>query len=110
MHSNQKWLNQIQMYNILKFKNQGFKFWVECATVYGNNFIVVRNVVKRRNWLTWIDFDPYEEREPTPEPILKEESPAKEELNSRKKGTLTRKDLMKEEKQVEMENERQAIG
>ena len=53
------------MYNVLKFKNQGFKFWVEYPTVWGNNFIQVRAVTKRRNWLTWnADFDPYEEREP----------------------------------------------
>lgn len=50
------------MYNLLKFKNLGFKFWVEYPTVYGNNFIVVRNVVKRRTWLTWVDFDPYEDK------------------------------------------------
>jgi len=51
------------MYNVLKFKNQGFKFWVEYPTVWGNNFIQVRSVTKRRNWLTWVDFDPYEDRE-----------------------------------------------
>ena len=61
MTTNQQWLNQIQMYNILKFKNQGFKFWVEYATVWGNNFCVVKSVVKRRNWLTWVDYDPYDE-------------------------------------------------
>lgn len=50
------------MYNLLKFKNLGFKFWVEYPTVYGNNFVVVRNVTKRRTWLTWVDFDPYEDK------------------------------------------------
>jgi hypothetical protein len=50
------------MYNVLKFKNQGFKFWVEYPYAWGNNFIVVKQVTKRRNWLTWVDFDPYEER------------------------------------------------
>ena len=59
----QSWLNQVQIYNLLKFKNHGFKFWVEYPTIYGNNFIVVRNVTKRRTWLTWVDYDPYEERD-----------------------------------------------
>lgn len=59
----QSWLNQVQIFNLLKFKNQGFKFWVECPTSWGNNFIVVRNVTKRRTWLTWVDYDPYEERD-----------------------------------------------
>lgn len=63
MTQNQHWLNQIQVYNALKFKNQGFKFWVEYATVWGNNFIQVKNVTKKRNWLTWVDHDPYEERD-----------------------------------------------
>ena len=53
---------------MLKFKNSGFKFWVECPTTYGNNFIVVRNVCKRRTWLTWVGHDPYEEKEETPVP------------------------------------------
>ena len=59
----QSWLNQVQIFNLLKFKNQGFKFWVERPTSWGNNFIVVRNVTKRRTWLTWVDYDPYEERD-----------------------------------------------
>ena len=42
MAVNKYWLNQIQVYNILKFKNSGFKFWVEWPTVYCNNFIVVK--------------------------------------------------------------------
>lgn len=71
MANNSAWLNQIQVYNLLKFKNSGFKFWVECPTTYGNNFIVVRGVCKRRTWLTWVDHDPYEERqEPAPLPIV----------------------------------------
>jgi hypothetical protein len=53
----------------LKFKNSGFKFWVECPTTYGNNFIVVKNVCKKRTWLTWVDYDPYEEK-PDPSPAL----------------------------------------
>lgn len=69
MASNQQWLNQIQVYNLLKFKNSGFKYWVEWPNMYCNNFIVVRNVVKRRTWLSWVDFDPYEER---PEPPIQE--------------------------------------
>jgi hypothetical protein len=60
--SNVHWINQIQMYNILKFKNQGFKFWIEWPTAWGNNFLVVKHVTRRRNWLTWVDYDPYEER------------------------------------------------
>lgn len=47
---------------MLKFKNQGFKFWIEWPTVWGNNFIVVKQVTKRRNWLSWVDYDPYEEK------------------------------------------------
>jgi len=70
MASNQQWLNQIQVYNLLKFKNSGFKYWVEWPNVYSNNFIVVKNVVKRRTWLSWVDFDPYEERpDPPAQPI-----------------------------------------
>lgn len=72
MINNQQWMNQIQVYNILKFKNSGFKYWVEWPNAYCNNFIVVKNVCKRRTWLSWVDHDPYEERiEPQPpaEPI-----------------------------------------
>jgi len=42
MAVNKYWLNQIQVYNILKFKNSGLKFWVEWPTAYCNNFIVVK--------------------------------------------------------------------
>lgn len=71
MINNQQWMNQIQVYNILKFKNSGFKYWVEWPNAYCNNFIVVKNVCKRRTWLSWVDHDPYEERPepPPPQPI-----------------------------------------
>jgi hypothetical protein len=42
---------------------------VECPTTYGNNFLVVKNVCKKRTWLTWIDYDPYEEK-PDPSPSI----------------------------------------
>jgi hypothetical protein len=45
-----------------KYKNIGFKFWVEYPTPWCNNFILVKNISKKRTWLTWIDFDPYEDR------------------------------------------------
>ena len=45
----------------MKFKNSGFKYWVEWPNAYCNNFIVVKNVCKRRTWLSWVDHDPYEE-------------------------------------------------
>jgi hypothetical protein len=51
------------MYNNLQFKNKGFKYWVEYPSVWCNNFIVVRNTIRRRNWLSWVDHDPYEERD-----------------------------------------------
>ena len=51
------------MYNNLQFKNKGFKYWVEYPSVWCNNFIVVRNTMRRRNWLSWVDHDPYEERD-----------------------------------------------
>ena len=35
---------------------------------------MVRNVTKRRVWLTWVDYDPYEERQDIDEAILNEES------------------------------------
>lgn len=68
MINNQQWMNQIQVYNILKFKNSGFKYWVEWPNAYCNNFIVVKNVCKRRTWLSWVDHDPYEERPEPPPP------------------------------------------
>jgi hypothetical protein len=71
---NQQWLNQVQIYNLLKFKNLGFKFWVECPTTWANNFIVVRSVTKRRVWLTWVDYDPYEEKQDIDEAIINDES------------------------------------
>lgn len=64
----------MQIYNLLKFKNLGFKFWVECPTSYGNNFIVVRSVTKRRVWLTWVDYDPYEEKHEIDQDLINEES------------------------------------
>lgn len=69
------WINQIQMCNVRKFKSQGFKFWVEWATVWGNNFIIVKQVTKRRSWLTWVDHDPYDEKPPLPDilpPLMQE--------------------------------------
>jgi hypothetical protein len=29
-----------------------YKFWVECM---GNNHTLVKSVIKRRNWLSWVD-------------------------------------------------------
>ena len=63
VNQNAQWLNQISMYNNLQFKNKGFKYWVEYPSVWCNNFIVVRNTIRRRNWLSWVDHDPYEERD-----------------------------------------------
>ena len=47
---------------------------MECPTTWANNFFVVRSVTKRRVWLTWVDYDPYEERQDIDEAILNDES------------------------------------
>jgi len=60
---NDQFLNQVHQFNTIKIKNFGFKFWVECPTIWANNFIIVKNVVKKRTWLSWVNYDPYEERE-----------------------------------------------
>jgi hypothetical protein len=56
------WLGQICHNNSFKSRNFGFKFWVEYPTAYCNNFIIVKAAAKKRTWLSWLDFDPYEER------------------------------------------------
>ena len=46
--------------NYLKNRHQGFKFWVEMV---GNNFVVVKNACKKRNWLQWVDYDQFEPKD-----------------------------------------------
>ena len=72
---------------------------MEYPFVYGNNFVVVRNVTKRRTWLSWVDYDPYEERDdkmfsiqpsdianPAPQTKAEEhQTPVKKGLSSKKK-------------------------
>jgi hypothetical protein len=35
---------------------------------------VVRSVTKRRVWLTWVDYDPYEEKHEIDQDLINEES------------------------------------
>jgi hypothetical protein len=102
------------MYNNLQFKNKGFKYWVEYPSVWCNNFIVVRNTIRRRNWLSWVDHDPYEERDfnieeqliiNTTEKEEKEPSPTKsspDKTGKRGKGNKDKKEEEKEEVAAEV--------